>query len=101
MADAMVTGRMEVKRKEAGNVVLANAGLNASQAIGLMYGRLIEDRNADFLLKQSAKSREDRFAAAAQFVDGLSVKRTSRFDAMTDAEIRMERLASRGLVQHA
>ena len=98
MNDAMVTGRMSAKRKEAGNAVLAQAGLNASQAIGLMYDRLIDERNADFLCEQPAASRESRMASAALFVDRLSSRRASRFDGMSSADIKMERLKSRGLV---
>lgn len=98
MADSMVTGRMPQQKKNAGNAILQSCGLNASQAIGLMYERLLEDRNADFLLKQPSQSRSARFASAASFVDSLSSKRASRFDSMTDAEIRRDRLASRGLM---
>lgn len=98
MADAMVTGRMPSRKKEAGNAILAHAGLNASQAIGMMYDKLIESKSVDFLLEGPAQSRESKLAAAAAFVDSLSVKRASRFDDMTDVEIRCERLASRGLM---
>ena len=97
MADSMVTGRMSAEKKEAGNAVLAHAGLNASQAIGLMYDRLIDERGVGFLLDEPEGARYSKFASAALFVDGLARKRANRFANMTDAEIKMERLASRGL----
>ena len=97
--DAMVTGRMDIGKKEAGNAVLARAGLNASQAINLMYSRLLEEQNADFLLKESPLVQEAEWAAAAAFVDSLVEERKSAFDNMSKAEIKMSRLASKGLVQ--
>lgn len=97
MADAMVTGRMDKAKKNAGLRVLASEGLNASQAVNLLFDRLVETGSADFLTGQRATD-EERWRSAARYVDGISRKRASRFDAMTKAEIKRERLAARGLM---
>ncbi len=98
MADAMVTGRMPEQKKQRGMRVLQRSGLNASQAVNLMFDRLIEEGSADFLLQDDLKPAAERWASAASFVDGLSRKRATRFDTMTKAEIKLERLAAKGLV---
>lgn len=97
MAEAMVTGRMSESKKKKGGNILKREGLNASQAINLLYDRLIEEGEASFLT--GAQQRDaDRWRAAAEFVDSLSEHRVTRFDTMTKAEIKMERLKSRGLM---
>jgi len=98
MADAMVTGRMPEQKKQRGMRVLQRSGLNASQAVNLMFDRLIEDGSAYFLLQDDLKPAAERCASAASFVDGLSCKRATRFDTMTKAEINLDRLAAKGLV---
>lgn len=98
MQDVMVTGRISPQKKQAGNAILQAAGLNASQAINLMYSKLIGQRSAAFL--NEAEEREPmQWQAAASFVDSLAkpAHAESRFDTMSDAEIRMDRLRSRGL----
>lgn len=97
MGDSMVTARMQANKKRKGALVLAREGLSASQAINLMYDKMIEEGGAAFL--QCDKSPDEaKWAAAGSFVDGLTSKRSSRFDDMTKAEARMERLRSKGLV---
>ena len=98
MSDAMVTGRMSERKKQQGLRVLKREGLNASQAINLMFDRLVEEGCADFLMAGEVSGAEDRWASAAQFVDGLSRKRATRFDGMSKAEIKRERLAAKGLM---
>ena len=96
MPTSMVTGRMDDYKKERGAQVL---GLTASQAINLMYDRIISEQDATFLLPNAqATPPVERIQVAAQFVDSLSHKTSSRFDDMTKAQIRAERLASRGLM---
>ncbi|MCI8468618.1 MAG: RelB/DinJ family addiction module antitoxin [Eggerthellaceae bacterium] len=99
MADAMVTGRMSPHKKEAGGRVLANAQLNASQAINLLYDRLIEDQTASFLTTRDEPADALAWQAALQFVDTLPVSRTGRLDDLSSAEIRRERLTARGLMR--
>ena len=100
MEDAMVTGRMSLQKKKGGNRVLQKAGLNASQAINRMYSRLIEDNSADFLDMEDRDAEIDgvKWEIAAAFVDSLSAPLDDRFASMSDADIRMDRLRSRGLV---
>lgn len=98
MAQCMVTGRMDETKKMAANRILRHEGLTASAAINLMYDRIIERGSADFLGIEERVPSLDDWKAAATFVDSLSCGRESRFDGMTDAEIRMDRLRKRGLV---
>jgi len=92
--DAMVTGRMSEEKKAAGNAVLAESGLNASQAIGLMYDRLIAEKDASFLVGEHRASAAE-WDAARQFFDGLTQKRKSRFHSMSKAQIKQERVLAR------
>ena len=94
--DAMVTGRMTADKKAAGNVVLENAGLNASQAVNALYDRLIETRSVDFLFDRNVSLVE--WKSAAKLIDSVYVPIDSRFDDMTRKEIKQERLRARGLM---
>lgn len=96
MSEAMVTARMDESKKRAGARILARGGLNASQAVNKLYDRIIECGNADFLASSASVRDADAWARASRFVDALSEPRTSRFDGMTKAEIRLDRLRSRG-----
>lgn len=99
MSEAMVTGRMSEQKKLAGNRILAREHMKPSQAINLMYQRLIDEKSARFL-KEDASAALDpaRFREALSFVDSLSIPRTSDFDLRTDAEIKSHRLAAKGLM---
>lgn len=99
MSDSMVTGRMPAEKKEAGNAILERAGLNASQAINLLYSRLIEEQSAGFLTGSHEAPTASAWTAAASFIDTLTHPQTSRFDSMSKAQIKRERLAARGLAQ--
>lgn len=97
MEDVMVTGRMSAQKKAAGNAVLKDAGLNPSQAINLMYSKLVDEKDASFLTEEGYDPI--KWKVAAKFVDSLVVPQKTRFDNMTKAEIKMDRLRSRGLVK--
>ena len=43
VTDAMVTGRMPERKKQQGLRVLKRDGMNASQAVNLLFDRLIEE----------------------------------------------------------
>ena len=92
MNEAMVTGRMGADKKARGGRILQKSGLSASQVINLLYDRIIREGNAEFLLDGSPREN------AARFVDSLSVEQATRFDDMTKAQIRVDRLKSRGLM---
>lgn len=98
MDTAMVTGRMAADKKQRGNAVLGRNGINSSQAINLMYDRLLADQNADFLTPEKSRPTQAEWARAAHIVDGISKSTASRFDSMTRAEIKVDRLRSRGLM---
>lgn len=98
MADSMVTGRVDERKKQQALRVLKRNGLNASQAINLLFDKVIEEGSADFLLDDRGATSQDRWQAAAHFVDGLSRKKQTRFDDMSKRDIKLERLAARGLV---
>ena len=98
MTDAKVTGRMPERKQLQGLRVLKPGGMNTPQAVTLLFDRLIEEGSADFLLQDGDTSADERWASAARFVDSLSRKRSTRFDDMTKAEIKLDRLAAKGLV---
>ncbi len=99
MEDSMVTARMLAEKKRQGASILSREGLSASQAINLMYDKVIEEGGVSFLLSDDVRLRdEEKWAAAARFVDSLSTKNSSRLDDMTKAEARRERLRSKGLM---
>lgn len=95
---AMVTGRMSPEKKTRGNDVLREAGMNASQAINLMYDRLLQDQNVDFLVRSTDRPSKADWARAAHVVDSISQPHPSRFDEMSRVDIKRERLRSRGLM---
>ena len=97
MGDVMVTGRMSQQKKDAGNAVLQRAGLTASAAINRMYDLLEERGNADFLAPPKPQRSQGEWRAAADFVRDLQLPFAidQRFESMTKAQIKMERLASR------
>lgn len=97
MDDAKTTDKMQQNKKILDAKILKTNGLNASQAINLLYDRIIKEGNASFLTDENATSEEDAWKNAARFVDSLSSPKQSRFDSMSKAEIRMERLRKRGL----
>ena len=98
MDDAMVTGRMSASKKAAGAKVLEKAGLNASQAVNMLYDKLVEEQNADFLMHKKPEPRE--WESAAKLIDflGGSTPIHTRFDSMTRGEIKLERAKSKGRV---
>ena len=98
MGDAMVTARMSEEKKAAGARVLAKCGLNASQAINLLYDKLEEEQNADFITHRKPDARE--WESAAKFLDALAspVPVSTRFDNMTRGEIKLARAKAKGWV---
>ncbi len=98
MADAMVTGRMPQQKKSRGMRILKRNGLSASQAVNMMFDRIIEDGDASFLQEKPSYTNSDSWAHAAAFIDTLPQKRSSKYDDMTKSQLKTERLASRGLI---
>ena len=93
MDDAMVTGRMSAEKKEAGNRVLERAGLNASQAVNMLYDRLIKDQNAS-VIGMGRATKED-WEKAVRIVDSVYIPIDPKFDNMTRGEIKLARYEAR------
>lgn len=98
MGMTMVIARMDAEKIERGNRVLAREGLTASEAVNLMYDRLIADQSAAFLIPEGEEPARQTGAWQANVVDTISEPCTSRFDDMSRAEIKADRLRSRGLL---
>ena len=98
MEESEVTAYLPIDKKERGDAVLARAGLSASQAINLMYDRLIEDQSAAFLHERCGRPSRADWQRAASIVDDISFARISRFDGMSRAAIKADRLRARGLI---
>ncbi len=98
MSESMVTGRVDAQKKAKVANILSRNGLNASCAINLMYDRIEKDGNVDFLTEVPCSTDKTAWQNAVEFVDSLSSERSSRFDDMSKAEIRSERLKKRGLM---
>ena len=96
MDDAMVTGRISAQKKAAGAKVLAKSGLNTSQAINLLFDKLEEEQNADFLIRRKPEPRE--WESAAKFLDSLHMPINPRFQDMARGEVKLERAKAKGLI---
>ena len=93
--DAMVTGRMPAGKKEAGNAVLRDLGMSASQAINWFWDYLIARRQ----LPQDGIEEDDRrekMAASLAFVDGFPTLDVSEDLLTMDVkQLRAERVDAR------
>ena len=99
MADAMVTARMSVEKKEAANRVFEQLGTNASRVINDVFDYVIRTGEVPGAAKETHEHTPEEIAEAIAWADGLvrHDRVPSRFSTMTDDEIRQERLISRGL----
>ena len=96
MDEAMVTGRMSAEKKAAGAEVLARAGMNASQAVNMLYDRLVEEQDVSFLERHEVEPRE--WESAARLIDSIYIPVNPRFDNMTRGEIKLARAKARGVI---
>ncbi len=96
--DAMVTARMSQAKKEAGNSVLEAIGVSPSKAINELYDYLIKQKKLPFAQEGKAAYDRKSLQEALSWVDGLALAAGNRFSSMDDEEIRVERLAARGLL---
>ena len=96
--DAMVTARMPQGKKEVGNTILQELGTNPSQFINDSYDYVIKTRQLPFQVdKDSGKTIDIK--KALTFVKSIPRPSQSRFELMTDDEIKQERLIARGLME--
>ena len=97
-AEAMVTARMGVGKKEAGNRVLASLGANASKAVNQLYDYVIE-RGAlpfdDRVEERRPRSRAE-VEAAVGLVDSLVAPVAEPYRSMSTKDARMARLGVSG-----
>ena len=111
MADAMVTARMSQEKKDEGNRVLAQLGVNASQAVNRLYDYVLERRELPFPeMDERRKYTDEEIARAMEWVDGISrLAEGDRHMAATDdetgfrhmgiKEAKRARLVKKGLMQ--
>ena len=92
--DGMVTGRMPLGKKEAGNTILNELGTNPSQFINDAYDFVIKNRCLPFQNEQNHKKIDTKEVLA--FIESIPLTSSNRFALMTDDEIRQERLIARG-----
>jgi hypothetical protein len=78
MGMTMVIARMDAEKIERGNRVLAREGLTASEAINLMYDRIIADQSAAFLIPEGEEPARQTGAWQTDVVDAISEPCTSR-----------------------
>ena len=97
MADAMVTARMSQEKKDACNRILEQLGTNPSQVVNQLFDYVIEKQELPFSEEKHGHTKEE-IAEAIAFIDSIqTLPEGNRFATMTDEEIKMERLKSRGL----
>ena len=98
MEDAMVTARMSKQRKAEGQRILSKAGLTASQAINMLFDRLVREQDASFLAAAPASSSQAAWQEAAGFVDSLIIPADPQFVIEDKASMKAQRLKARGLM---
>lgn len=98
MNDTMVTARMSKAKKDAGNRILSELGSSASQFINSAYDYLIQRGTSPFVsdAEQAVGVTRAQLADALAQVETMCLPSGNRFRAMTDDEIRRERLARHG-----
>lgn len=100
MGEAMVTARMSRAKKESAHLVLEQLGTNASRTINDLYDYILLHRSLPFgeASHKSLHSQED-VARAVQLIDSIAVLDGGNpYASMTDEEIKLARLSSRGLL---
>ena len=101
MADAMVTARMPIEKKEAAYRVFEKLGTNASQVINSVFDYVIENEAIPGVEEQSHVHTPEEIAEAIAWADSLvdREREPSRFDGMTLKEVKRERLIAKGLME--
>ena len=70
--------------------------MNASQAVNMLYDRLVEEQDASFLERHEVEPRE--WESAARLIDSIYIPVNPRFDNMTRGEIKLARAKARGVI---
>ena len=72
MAESMVTGRIDAGKKARVGQILQQNGMNASQAINLLYDKIEQTGNCNFLSKaQNVSANAETWKRATDYVDSL------------------------------
>lgn len=93
-AEAMVTARMGIEKKEEGNRILSSLGTNASKAINQLFDYVIEKRALPFdanAKKQQLHSQAE-IESAISLVDGLVIPVVEPYRSMSLKEAKSVRL---------
>lgn len=97
--DAMVTARMSQGKKEFGNRILSDLGINASQAINEFYDYIISNKRLPYQSQDEKRFSEQSVREALAFLDSIYVVPQEPFASMSDDELKQARLIKRGLAQ--
>ena len=92
--ETTVTARMAQGKKDAANQAFKALGTNASQAINQLFSYAIAHKALPFKEENKAITATD-LEEALSWVDSLGITERTRFDHMSDKEIRAERRAAR------
>ena len=96
MADAMVTARMPQSKKDAGNKILRELGLNASLAVNELYDYILETHTWPLAAKKTNEINALQLADALAFVDNIArVPKDSFIDIDYD-QAKRQRLIEKG-----
>ena len=101
MTDAMVTARMPLSKKKAGNEILHELGYSASQAINELYDRLLETRSWPLASKGTGPVDAASLAEALSFVDSIARVSPDDFIDMDFDEAKRRRLIAKGRATEA
>lgn len=72
MAESMVTGRIDAGKKARVGQILQQNGMNASQAINLLYDKIEQTGNCNFLSKApSVSANVETWKRATSYIDSL------------------------------
>lgn len=93
-AEAMVTARMGVGKKEEGNRVLASLGTNASKAVNQLYDYVIERGALPFDAR--AEERRPHSRAEVEAAVGLVAPVAEPYRSMSTKDARLARLGVSG-----
>jgi antitoxin component of RelBE/YafQ-DinJ toxin-antitoxin module len=96
MADAMVTARMPQSKKDAGNKILRELGLNASLAVNELYDCILETHTWPLAAQKKSEIDTTQLANALAFVDSIArVPKDSFIDIDYD-QAKRQRLIGKG-----
>ena len=94
MTQAMLTSRVDAKKKSQAQRILKRSGTNSSNVINKMLDRIVETGGTSFLDETGSIPPTKKTAMlkrALAFVDSLPTEQHTMFDSMSKAEIKFHR----------